>query len=96
MRANTRARDREMKWQRLLEIAVWGFEGEPEKCARCGAFRFVDDHTETCPMSEEVIQPANRLIDERDTDAVRGRVTNRRLDMRLKENRARASTPETE
>lgn len=56
------ARDRE--WQRLLELAIWGFEGEPQRCSRCNACRFVDEHSETCPMSREVIQPANAILDQ--------------------------------
>ena len=60
-----------------------GFEGEPQQCSRCGAVRGTNLHSLTCPMPEQVIKPANVLLER----LSHGRVTSRRLDMRLKENR---------
>jgi hypothetical protein len=55
--------DRDDEWRRLLDLAVWGFEGEPQKCQRCGAYRFNEEHSPTCPMPAKVIEPANVLLD---------------------------------
>lgn len=45
---------------RLLDIAVWGFEGEPRRCSRCGRDEG-DDHSPTCPMPAQVLEPLRRL-----------------------------------
>ena len=78
--------ERDDEWRRLLDIAVWGFEGEPQRCSRCNAERYAGAHSETCPMPAEVIVPANKLLDR----LSHGRVTDRRWDMRLRANRERS------
>jgi hypothetical protein len=72
-------RQREDELLRLLDLAVWGFAGEPQRCSRCNAGRFTEDHSPTCPMPAQVIVPANDIIDRRS----RGRVTNPATDQRI-------------
>lgn len=81
MRMTSRQRTEELL--RVLDLAIWGFVGEPQRCARCNAARFTEEHSPTCPMPAQVIVPANAIIER----LSHGRVVNRRLDQRLKQNR---------